>query len=281
MSISSPHNMDSHDLPDPGAGTSINSSDRVRASHPHRPSGSPAEALTTADSSGSGDTRMLAPQARKEAVKRIQEAQEKRRISDKQEIERLIIDKSKEELQEALALSSHVGYKSGSQRLPTRSNNSSSFHARLCEKVMRFMANVHLKTGADIEPRMAFDLVAEAGGDEKLALDRYLLTNSPIASTTPGFVNSNRTPGPDWSNRSDHDRGHFPLSSGRFQLPPRTDVETKDQREEQKKRVEEVKKPEEGSEKKHGVFKRLFGVEKTGQVESAESSGEPKRQNQL
>ena len=143
---------------------------------------------------------------------------------------------------------------------------------------MRFMANVHLKTGADIEPRVAFDRVAEAGGDEKLALNRYLLTNSPITPTTPGFVNSN-SPGPDWSNHSDHDRGHFTLPSGRFQWPPRTDVETKDQREEQRKRVEEVKKPEEGSEKKHGVFKRLFGVEKTGQVESAESSGEPKRQN--
>ena len=190
-----------------------------------------------------------------------------------------MVEKSKEELQEALALSSHVGYKSGSQRLPNRSNDSSSLHAGLCEKVMRFMANVHLKTGADIEPRVAFDVVAEAGGDEKLALNRYLLTNSPIASTTPGFVNSNRTPGFDWSNRRDHDRGQFSPLSGRIQWPPRTDVETADLREEPKNRVEEVKKPEEESEKKRGVFKKLFGVEKTGQVESAESSREPKRQN--
>ena len=197
-----------------------------------------------------------------------------------------MVDKSNKELQEALALSSHVGYKPESQKLPDHSDDFSLFHAGLCEKVMRFMTNAHFRTGADIEPREAFNLVAEAGGDEKLAFNRYLFANSPITSTTPDFINSSVTPGLNWSNGRDHGRDHDPgiflLHNGRLQWPPRADVETAEQREEQRKRVEEVKKPEEESEKKRGMFKRLFGVEKTGQVESAEcakSSGEPKRQD--
>ena len=198
-------------------------------------------------------------------------------LRDKWEIERLIADQSDNGLQGALAPSSLVGSQSKSQSLPNALNNFSSFDAGLCDKVMRFMANFRLRTDAEIEPREAFNLVSQAGGDEDLALERYLFTNSPVTPTTPSFVNSNATPGLNWSNRRDQNRDIRPLLNGRLLWPPKTDDAIVDGGEKPREKVEEIERPGERREKKRGVMKRLFGVEKTGQVESPGPSERLKR----
>lgn len=90
-------------------------------------------------------------------------------LLDKREIERLIAAQSDNGLQDTLAPSSRFVSRSKSQSPPNALNNYSSFDAGLCDKVMRFMANFHLRTDAEIEPQEAFNLVSEAGGDENLA----------------------------------------------------------------------------------------------------------------
>ncbi len=135
----------------------------------------------------------------------------------------------------------------------------------------------HLGNDAEIEPQEAFNLVSQAGGDENLPLERYLFTNSPVSPTTPGFVNSNATPGLNWSSRRDQYSDIEPLLDGRLLWPPETDDTIADGEEKLREKVEEIERPGERSEKKGGVNKRLFGVEKAGQMGSSESLERLKR----
>lgn len=172
----------------------------------------------------------MAPQAEQKAVTRNLKDEERRERGwdlplEKQDIERLMADKSDTEMQEALARSSHVEYDSQSQRLSDSSYDFYVFNPVLCEKAMNFMRNLHLGTGRDIEPREALVLVAQAEEDDILALHRYLLAN-PAFFSTPGYNISGLRAPPMWSNRFDDAGSIFPQPFERWRWPPAKDLET-------------------------------------------------------
>ena len=59
---------------------------------------------------------------------------------------------------------------------------------------MRFVGDLHLRTGAALDPEEAVILIAKAGGDDQLALRRYISAGLPISSILP--VDFSATHGP-------------------------------------------------------------------------------------
>ena len=97
--------------------------------------------------------------------------------------------KPEKKFQEALMSSGNTeySYKPAPQSSPDDLGIFSSFDVRTSEKVMRFIRDLHQRTGTAMEPREAFILVAKAGGDDQLALRRYLSAGLPTTSILPGF----------------------------------------------------------------------------------------------
>lgn len=171
-------------------------------------------------------------------------------------IERLVADESDTEMQEASAGSSYLEYNS-----PTLAESPDDFHPFdpwMCQKALNFMKNLHLGTGRDIEPREALILVAQAKGDDKLALQRYLFTKSPVIPRADVDISSLSTP-PMWSNCRDDDGGIFPQPLERWQWPQAKGVETMGGHGEQRG-------------KKRGTFPKLFGRGTVRQEASASPS---------
>ena len=115
--------------------------------------------------------------------------------------------------QEALMSSgdTEYSYKPAPQYSPDDFPVCSSFDVRTSEKVMRFIKDLHRRTGAAIDPQEAVNLIAKAGGDDQLALRRYFSAGLPnssiIPEDCPGPHEPLRWPSPGAMQGTDKQRG--------------------------------------------------------------------------
>ena len=89
--------------------------------------------------------------------------------------------------QEALMSSgdTEYSYKRAPQYSPDDFSVSSSFDVGTSEKVVRFIRDLHQRTGAAMDPQEAVNLITEAGGNDQLALRRYFSAGLPATSILP------------------------------------------------------------------------------------------------
>ena len=93
----------------------------------------------------------------------------------------LMNHKTERKPQESLMRSGDIecSHKPAPQHSPDDFSACSSFDVRTSERVMRFIKRLHQRTGIAMDPREVVKLVANAGGDDQLALRRYFAAGLP------------------------------------------------------------------------------------------------------
>ena len=89
-------------------------------------------------------------------------------------------------------------YKRAPQYSPDNFSGCSSFDVKTSKKVMRFIRDLHQRTGAAMDPQEAVNLIAKAGGDDQLALRRYFSAGLPATSILPEMPPTPHEP-PRWA----------------------------------------------------------------------------------
>lgn len=221
----------------------------------------------------------VAPPAEPKATKQTQQDRENRRrgfrlLHDQEEIKRLIADRSDKEVQEELARQSEIKCSSASEVLPGGDTSGPhDYQSRMCAKVMNFIRNARERTGADLEPRPALLMVLEAGGDEKVALEKISKPlkegGSSVYSTLAvgSSDEANRRQMKHWTSRKHKD---LPPSDEGLPQKVSDQVEVVDEGRRGKGNEGIDKNGREEGKKKRGVCSRLFRRKKTGEAESAD-----------
>ncbi|CAD6574442.1 MAG: hypothetical protein ASARMPREDX12_006588 [Alectoria sarmentosa] len=219
----------------------------------------------------------VAPPAEQKATKQTQQDRENRRrgfrlLHDQEETKRLIADRSDKEVQEELARQSEIKCSSASEVLPGGDTSGPhDYQSRMCAKVMNFIRNARERTGADLEPRPALLMVLEAGGHEKVALEKLLKERVSSVYSTIAVGSSdeaNRRQMKHWTSRKHKD---LPPSDEGLPQKVSDQVEVVDEgrRGKGNKGIDKSGR-EEGGKKKRGVCSRLFRRNMTGEAESAD-----------
>ena len=87
-------------------------------------------------------------------------------------------------------------YKPAPQYSPDDLGIYPSSNVETSEEVMRFIKHLYQRTEIAMEPQEAFTLVAEAGGNDQLALRRYLSNGLPTTSMLPDSFPAPHEPPP-------------------------------------------------------------------------------------
>ncbi|KAM0798775.1 hypothetical protein BDR22DRAFT_352440 [Usnea florida] len=88
-------------------------------------------------------------------------------------------------------------YKRAPQYSPDGFSVTSSLDVGTSEKVTRLIGDLRQRTGAAMDPQEAVNLIAEASGDDQLALRRYFSAGLPATSILPGIPPTPHEP-PRW-----------------------------------------------------------------------------------
>ena len=175
-------------------------------------------------------------------------------------------------MQEELARQSEIKCSSASEVLPGGDTSGPhDYQSRMCAKVMNFIRNARERTGADLEPRPALLMVLEAGGHEKVALEKLLKERVSSVYSTIAVGSSdeaNRRQMKHWTSRKHKD---LPPSDEGLPQKVSDQVEVVDEgrRGKGNKGIDKSGR-EEGGKKKRGVCSRLFRRNMTGEAESAD-----------